>query len=113
LTWATFWAFDSQTHLVTLILADKYSESLKFERRKKIFSDAEKGCQIFKAKIPFWVNFGGSCNGKCWYILWPVGLFYGHMDYFRAIWFILLPFGLFYCHLVYFVAIWYILWLFF
>jgi hypothetical protein len=24
---------------------------------------------IFKPKIPFWVNFGGSWNGKCWYIL--------------------------------------------
>jgi hypothetical protein len=26
---------------------------------------------IFKQKIPIWVNFGGSWNGKCW----PFGLF--------------------------------------
>jgi hypothetical protein len=24
---------------------------------------------VFKPKIPIWVNFGGPCNGKCWYIL--------------------------------------------
>jgi hypothetical protein len=24
---------------------------------------------IFKPKIQFWVKFGGSCNGRCWYIL--------------------------------------------
>jgi hypothetical protein len=24
---------------------------------------------VFKPKIPFWVNFGGSCYGKSWYIL--------------------------------------------
>jgi hypothetical protein len=36
---------------------------------------------IFKPKIPIWVNFGGSCNGRCWYILWPFGLSYGHLVY--------------------------------
>jgi hypothetical protein len=32
---------------------------------------ADQGCQVvcFQTKIPIWVNFGGSCNGKCWYIL--------------------------------------------
>jgi hypothetical protein len=25
---------------------------------------------IFRPKIAIWVNFGGSCNGRCWYILW-------------------------------------------
>jgi hypothetical protein len=24
---------------------------------------------VFKPKIPIWVNFGASCNGKSWYIL--------------------------------------------
>jgi hypothetical protein len=47
---------------------------------------------IFKPKIPIWVNFGGSSNGRGWYILWP---------YFR-------PFGLFCGHLVHFMVIWYI-----
>jgi hypothetical protein len=24
-------------------------------------------------KSPFWVNYGGPCNGKGWFILWPLG----------------------------------------
>jgi hypothetical protein len=24
---------------------------------------------VFKPKMPIWVNFGGSCNEKSWYIL--------------------------------------------
>jgi hypothetical protein len=36
---------------------------------------------IFKPKIPLWVNFGGSCNWRCWHILWPFGLFYFHLVY--------------------------------
>jgi hypothetical protein len=43
----------------------------------------------FKPKIPIWENFGGSCNGYYWYILWPFGLF-------TAIGNILWPFGIFY-----------------
>jgi hypothetical protein len=31
---------------------------------------------IFKPKFPIWVHFGGSWNGKCWYILRPFYLFY-------------------------------------
>jgi hypothetical protein len=31
---------------------------------------------IFMPKIPIWVYFGGSWNGKCWYILWQFGIFY-------------------------------------
>jgi hypothetical protein len=44
---------------------------------------------VFKPKIQIWVNFGGYCYGKSWYILWPFGLFYGHWKYF------LWPFGIF------------------
>jgi hypothetical protein len=55
---------------------------------------------ILRPKISMWVNLGGSCNRRCWYI------FYGNVVYFTAIWSILLPFGLRYCPLVYFVAIW-------
>jgi hypothetical protein len=43
---------------------------------------------IFKPKIPFWVNFGGSCNWRCWYILYTFGPFPGHLAYFIAIWYI-------------------------
>jgi hypothetical protein len=31
---------------------------------------------VFKPKIQIWVNFGRSCNGRCWYILWTLGPFY-------------------------------------
>jgi hypothetical protein len=37
---------------------------------------------VFKPKIPVWVNFGGSCNGKCWHILCSVEIIYGHLVYF-------------------------------
>jgi hypothetical protein len=51
---------------------------------------------IFKnQKIPIWLNFGESCNGRCWYILWPIGLFYCHLVYIVAIWYILRIFGIF------------------
>jgi hypothetical protein len=33
-------------------------------------------------KSQIWVNFGGPLNGKCWYILWPFGIFYGHLVFF-------------------------------
>jgi hypothetical protein len=46
------------------------------------------------------------------HIVWPFGLFYGHLVYFTSIWSILCPFGLFYGHMVHYVSIWYILWLF-
>jgi hypothetical protein len=42
-------------------------------------------------KIHVWVNFGGSCNGRCWYI----GLLYIHLVYFVAIWYIFWFFGMF------------------
>jgi hypothetical protein len=50
---------------------------------------------ILRPKIAIWVNFGGSCNGRCWYILW-------------TFWYILRTFDIFYGHLVNFVVIWYI-----
>jgi hypothetical protein len=42
------------------------------------------GICIFKPKIQIWVNFGGSCSGRCWYISWPSG-FYSHLVYFVVI----------------------------
>jgi hypothetical protein len=41
---------------------------------------------IFKPKIPIWVNFGGPyIDGK---ILWPFGIFYGHLGYLIILWYI-------------------------
>jgi hypothetical protein len=44
---------------------------------------------LFTAGRVNWVNLGGSCNGRCLYILWPFGLFYGHLVF--GIW----SFGIF------------------
>jgi hypothetical protein len=68
------------------------------------------GICIVKPKIQIWVNFGGSCNGRCWYISCPFGIFYVRLLYFVAIWYILWPFGIFYGHSVHFLPFWYIVW---
>jgi hypothetical protein len=34
---------------------------------------------ILRPKIPIWVHFGGPCNGKCWYNLWPFGKNHGRL----------------------------------
>jgi hypothetical protein len=49
---------------------------------------------FFKPKVPIWVNFGGSCDGKYWYILWLLGIFCGHLPNFVAICHILWLFGM-------------------
>jgi hypothetical protein len=36
---------------------------------------------VFKPKIPIWVNYGGPQSGKCFYILWPFGIFYGELGF--------------------------------
>jgi hypothetical protein len=46
----------------------------------------------------FWVNFGGSCNGISWYILWTFDLFYGHLICICLLW----PFGIFCGNVAYF-----------
>jgi hypothetical protein len=39
---------------------------------------------IFKPKIPFWLNFGGSM----YVAMGDIGTFYGHLVYFMVIWYI-------------------------
>jgi hypothetical protein len=34
---------------------------------------------IFKPKVQIWVNFGGPWNGKGWYILWSIVVYYSHL----------------------------------
>jgi hypothetical protein len=52
--WATFWAIFSRTHPVTLVMGLLGKVVRWF---------------IFKPKIQIWVNFGGTRNGKGWYML--------------------------------------------
>jgi hypothetical protein len=40
---------------------------------------------IFEPKIPTWVNFGGSTNGRCWSILLPFDILCNHLVYFMVI----------------------------
>jgi hypothetical protein len=40
---------------------------------------------LFTPKIPIWINFGGPGDGKGLYILWPLGIYYGHLVYVLAI----------------------------
>jgi hypothetical protein len=47
-------------------------------------------------KIPIWVNFGGSGNGRCLYIKRPFVLFYVCLVNFVALWNILWLFGVFF-----------------
>jgi hypothetical protein len=49
----------------------------------------------FQTKIPLWVNFDGSRNGRCWCM------------YFMAIWSVVRTIDIFCGHLVYFTVIWY------
>jgi hypothetical protein len=55
---------------------------------------------LFKPKIQIWVNFGGPEIEKRCYILWPFGIFYGHLGYFMTIWYTLCSFGTFFPVLV-------------
>jgi hypothetical protein len=51
-----------------------------------------------KPKTPIWVNFRGSCNGRClvyftaiWYISYPFGIFNGYLVYFSPFWLYVAP----------------------
>jgi hypothetical protein len=57
---------------------------------------------IFKPKIPIWVNFGGSCIERCWFLY-----VYGHLVYFKAIRYSLRPCGVV-TYLECFFPFWYV-----
>jgi hypothetical protein len=78
-----FWAI-----FYGLVWSPCLRDNFPFWRRKRLFAigNERKGSaapprprvarwHIFKQKIQIWVNFGGSSSGRCWYILWPFGLF--------------------------------------
>jgi hypothetical protein len=69
--------------------------------RKSFFSCHVAPCRVarwsvFKPKIRIWANFGGPWNGKCWYILWPFGIFYGLLVLFMSVWYSLWSFVIFF-----------------
>jgi hypothetical protein len=47
-------------------------------------------------KFQFGYNLLGPWNEKCWCMLWPLGIFYGHLVCNMAIWYILWLFGVFF-----------------
>jgi hypothetical protein len=56
---------------------------------------------VFKPKIQIWVNFGGSRNGRRWYILRTLGPFYGLLLFYMDIWYSSWKFGIFFPVLVF------------
>jgi hypothetical protein len=61
---------------ITLVFTENAIFRLKIgETRSKI--DHNQCCQMvcFQTKKQIWVNFGKSCNWRCWYILWTLGPF--------------------------------------
>jgi hypothetical protein len=57
---------------------------------------------VSKPNIRIWINFVGSCNGRCWYILWTLGPFYSLLLYFMGICYILWSFWYIFLALVFF-----------
>jgi hypothetical protein len=73
-------------------LEKKTFESKKTQKRKERKNGVARWF-IFKPKIPIWVNFGGSLNGRCWYIMYMAV-----WSILRSFWYIIRPFGIFFPH---------------
>jgi hypothetical protein len=91
---------ENSSNLVTLAEAKKFNSRVErdewgFENWNRHSSRVARWI-VFKPKIPIWVNFVGSYIGKCLYILWPFGIFYGDLRHFRTIWYSLYSFGTFF-----------------
>jgi hypothetical protein len=93
----------------SLILVGFLSAETKISCHKKASWPGLPDGTFSNRKIPIWVNFGRSCNGRCviyllisWYVYWSVGMFIDQLVYFVAIWYIVWPFGKLYGYLVYF-----------
>jgi hypothetical protein len=61
--------------------------------RPKLGSILTRVARCWFLKSQFWVNIGWSWNGNEIQILWPFGLFYGHLVYVIDNWYILGSFG--------------------
>jgi hypothetical protein len=56
------------------------------------FTDRVARWYNLKPKIPIWVNFGGTWNGRYWYFCDHFGQFSSHLINFMVFWYILWPF---------------------
>jgi hypothetical protein len=87
----------------TLHITYKVLKTLRFQTVRFVLSKSvNQGCQMvyFQTKNPILVIFGRSCNRRCWSILRPFGIFYGHLRHFMAIRYIMWLFGIFFIVLV-------------
>jgi hypothetical protein len=105
LSWVHFFREDSRFFFLDLIstkmrFGNRFDEAeiftckllTMFRDRPRYKQARVAGWYIFRPKLAIWVNFGGPCKGRCWYILWTFGLFYSHLIF------------VFYGLLVYFVV---------
>jgi hypothetical protein len=78
-----------------IFLRLKASEKLR--KRASTFSSLARVARwhIFKPKSLIWVFTRGTCNGRCWYIIWL-------LEYFTDIRYILRLLGIFYSYVVFF-----------
>jgi hypothetical protein len=62
----------------------------------------DQGCQMvgFQTKNPNLGKFFSALEWKIFIIVWPLGIFYGHLGYFMTIWYILCSCGTFFPVLV-------------
>jgi hypothetical protein len=81
MSWATFWAiFSTNSSGHTAAEADAWIEkgligfSAAYLSRLGLLASGLPDCLFSNKKS----QFGKICNGRCWYIIWPFGLFYVH-----------------------------------
>jgi hypothetical protein len=93
MSWATFWAiFSTNSSGHTAAEADAWIEkgligfsaayvrngpnafSTEYLSRLGLLASGLPDCLFSNKKS----QFGKICNGRCWYIIWPFGLFYVH-----------------------------------
>jgi hypothetical protein len=99
-SWATTPALKNlvtkvHTYLVCFVNRNIY---FYFVKLFSLLYGRKQGCQMVcfqKKTIQIWVNFVGSCNARCWYILWTLGPFYSLLLYFMDIWYSSWKFGIF------------------
>jgi hypothetical protein len=59
----------------------KNTKKTKYQKYQKLHM------VYFHTKNPNWVYFGGSRDGKCWFILWPFGNFVVIWFHFSPFWY--------------------------